>query len=207
MDPRIENLRSTTFGGKRFTRKQLAVIQETVELLPGLSRAELGRTLCEQLRWKTPGGRYCLKSALGLLEELERLGLLQLPAKRHRGRGPQRPVALTSRSAPRPAVEEPLAELAPLRLELVTERDKAGAWNEWVQRYHPLGYRQPMGPHLRYFLRDRRRRLPGCLLFDFAARNVRCRDAWIGWRRGQHQRQLHLVVRNARFVLFPMIAA
>ena len=205
MDPLIENLKSTTFLGKRFTRKQLADIQITVGRFPKLSRAELGRTICEHLRWRTPGGRDRLKSALGLLEELERLGILSLPPKRHRGRGRQKPVELTSRTAPRSLIEGPLAGLAPLQLEPVTKPEAVAEWNEWVQRYHPLGYRQPLGTHLRYFLLDGEKRQLGCLLFDFAARNVRCRDKWIGWPVGRHHRHLNLVVRNARFVLFPWV--
>ena len=205
MDPLIENLKSTTFFGKRFTRKQLADIQITVGRFPKLSRAELGRTICEHLRWRTPGGRDRLKSALGLLEELERLGILSLPPKRHRGRGRQKPVELTSRTAPRSLIDGPLAGLAPLQLEPVTKPEAVAEWNEWVQRHHPLGYRQPLGTHLRYFLLDGEKRQLGCLLFDFAARNVRCRDQWIGWPVGQHHRHLNLVVRNARFVLFPWV--
>ena len=205
MDPLIENLKSTTFLGKRFTRKQLADIQITVGRFPKLSRAELGRTICEHLRWRTPGGRDRLKSALGLLEELERLGILSLPPKRHRGRGRQKPVELTSRTAPRSLIDGPLAGLAPLQLEPVTKPEAVAEWNEWVQRYHPLGYRQPLGTHLRYFLLDGEKRQLGCLLFDFAARNVRCRDKWIGWPVGRHHRHLNLVVRNARFVLFPWV--
>ena len=205
MDPLIENLKSTTFLGKRFTRKQLADIQITVGRFPKLSRAELGRTICEHLCWRTPGGRDRLKSALGLLEELERLGILSLPPKRHRGRGRQKPVELTSRTAPRSLIDGPLAGLAPLQLEPVTKPEAVAEWNEWVQRYHPLGYRQPLGTHLRYFLLDGEKRQLGCLLFDFAARNVRCRDEWIGWPVGQHHRHLNLVVRNARFVLFPWV--
>ena len=205
MDPLIENLKSTTFLGKRFTRKQLADIQITVGRFPKLSRAELGRTICEHLRWRTPGGRDRLKSALGLLEELERLGILRLPPKRHRGRGRQKPVELTSRTEPRSLIDGPLAGLAPLQLEPVTKPEAVAEWNEWVQRYHPLGYWQPLGTHLRYFLLDGEKRQLGCLLFDFAARNVRCRDQWIGWPVGQHHRHLNLVVRNARFVLFPWV--
>ena len=41
MDPRIENLETTTFLGKRLTRRQIAVMQETVELFPNDSRREL----------------------------------------------------------------------------------------------------------------------------------------------------------------------
>ena len=140
MDPSIENLKSTTFFGKRFTRKQLADIQATVGRFPKLSRAELGRTICEHLRWRTPGGRDRLKSARGLLEELERLGILSLPPKRHRGRGRQKPVELTSRTAPRSLIDGPLAALVPLQLEPVTKPEAVAEWNEWVQRYHPLLY-------------------------------------------------------------------
>ena len=51
MDPRIEKLKSTTFGGKRFTRQQIATIQETANTFSTLSRRELAHTICEHLRW------------------------------------------------------------------------------------------------------------------------------------------------------------
>ena len=57
MDSRIENLKSTTFGGTRLTRRQIADIQKTVELFPALSRHELAATLCSHLGWFTPKGR------------------------------------------------------------------------------------------------------------------------------------------------------
>ena len=50
MDERIVNLKSTTFAGRRFTRKQLALVQETVEMFPRLSLREPGRTVCENLK-------------------------------------------------------------------------------------------------------------------------------------------------------------
>ncbi len=65
MDPRIENLETTTFFGKRLTRRQIAVMQEMVELFPNDSRRELARTLCENLDWHTPSGscreQFCLR--------------------------------------------------------------------------------------------------------------------------------------------------
>jgi hypothetical protein len=63
----IEALESTTFGGKRFTRKQLCDIQTTVEWFPALSLRELGQTVertgsqvltcasSKQLLWSWPG--------------------------------------------------------------------------------------------------------------------------------------------------------
>ncbi len=67
----VETLLKTTFSGRRFTRKQLAHVQETVEQFPNLSRAELAHTLCEHLNWKTPNGKNKVESCLTLLEKLE----------------------------------------------------------------------------------------------------------------------------------------
>ena len=77
MDLLIENLKSTTFFGKRLTRRQIADIQETVGLFPKLSRTELGHTICEHLRWQTPKGEvatvsWTLRGAVGAVA-LERV--------------------------------------------------------------------------------------------------------------------------------------
>ena len=49
MDQRIIDLESTTFSGRRLNRRQIAAIQETVELFPNDSRNELAKTICEHL--------------------------------------------------------------------------------------------------------------------------------------------------------------
>ena len=116
------------------------------------------------------------------------------------GRGPQRPITPGERTAPQPPLREDLAELTPLALEAVTEREAVAEWNEWVERYHPQGYRQPIGAHLRYFLLDRHGRKLGCLLFGFATRNLECRDTWIGWQGQAHRKHLDLVISNSRFL-------
>ena len=205
MDPRIRNLKSTTFQGTRFTRRKLADIQETVQTFPRLSRHELAQTLCVHHRWQTPKGRNRLGFALRLLQDLERLGLLSLPALQSPGRGPQKALQPGPRTAPQPALEEPLAGLLPLQLQVVRGREQTREWNEWVQRYHPLGYRQPIGPSLRYFLLDRHERKLGCLLFSYATRNVACRDGFIGWQGRAHRKYLHLLLGHPRFVLFPWV--
>ena len=67
----IEGLPKTTISGRRFTRKQLTLVQETVQTFSNLSRNELALTVCEHLDWKTPAGSLKVQSALTLLEELE----------------------------------------------------------------------------------------------------------------------------------------
>ena len=119
MDSRIENLPSTTFFGHRLTRRQIADIQETVALCPALSRRELGHTVCEHLGWYTAKGATRVRMGLGLLEQLEDLGILTLPAPRAAmRRGPRKAIARTDRTAPQPAITGALATLTPLTLEL-----------------------------------------------------------------------------------------
>ena len=205
LDPRIARLPSTTFYGQRLTRRQIGDIQETVGLLPQLSRTELGHTICEHLGWQTPRGTNRIQLAMRVLGELERLGILTLPARQGPGRGRQRPLLPGPRSAPQAPIEGPLARLEPLRLRLVRERPQAALWNEFVERCHPLGYRQPIGCHLRYFLADRDGRRLGCLLYDFAAQRLPVRDRWIGWQHQPHRQRLDRVVRQARFLLLPWV--
>ena len=77
MDPSIAKLKSTTFCGRRFTRKQLFDIQRTVHNFPALSRNELAQTICEHLQWHTASGGYRVNACLTVLKNLEQLGVVQ----------------------------------------------------------------------------------------------------------------------------------
>src|SRR5690606_41624164 len=80
----VDSLPSTTFSGRRFTRKQLAQVQETVTRFKHLTRKELARTLCTHLDWRTPNGKEKVESCLTMLEALEAHGIVSLPAKQPR---------------------------------------------------------------------------------------------------------------------------
>ena len=74
-----------------------------------------------------------------------------------------------------------------------------------LDRHHELGYRHPFGCFLRYWLRDRRGRKLGCLLFEAGTTRLPCRDAWIGWRDRDRAKRLKGVVNNSRFLIFPWV--
>jgi hypothetical protein len=95
-----------------------------------------------------------------------------------------------------------LKEVGNVRLEVVRGREKTELWNEYVHRYHYLGYKKPFGCFARYFIESDQGKL-GCLLFSGAAKALRRRDSWIGWSERSRLRNLGLVVNNARFVVFP----
>jgi hypothetical protein len=205
MHQNIAALESTTFGGKRFTRKQLTDIQTMVERFPALSRRELGHTICENLRWTTPKGAYRIQACLGALAEMEQAGLIQLPAKQAQKKTRQKPIPWTDRTREQPQVTGRLDDLTPIRVQPVTEKAQIALWNEFVDRYHYLGYKRPIGAHLRYFMVANDQRLLGCLSFSFAVRSLACRDQWIGWNTKTRTRQLNLILNNNRFLLFPWV--
>ena len=203
----VQTLLGTTFSGRRFTRKQLAHVQETVEQFPNLSRAELAHTLCEHLNWKTPNGKNKIESCLTLLEKLEAKGVVSLPAKQAR-QALQRRVPSLENVRPETPIKAALSTLMPIRLEAVgSSGPDREQWKSYLQTFHYLGYRQPVGPHLGYFIvsEPRQHRL-GCLLFSAsAAWALAPRDRWIGWHSKHRKKLLPLVLSNDRFLIFPWV--
>ena len=208
MDQQIVDLKSTTFSGRRLTRRQIADIQETVEFLPNDSRNELAKTICEHLSWTTAKGDYKVGACLGMLETLESHDILKLPPKREEKvramKDADRPV-WTSASDPQPEIAVSLADLQPLTLEPVTDTEERQLWNAFVDRHHYLGYRRPFGAHIRYFVTDRHGRRLGCLLFEAVTKQLPCRDRWVGWSDRVRDRNRHLMVVNSRYLVFPWV--
>ena len=206
MDEAIRKLKSTTFLGRRLTRRQIADVQRTARSFPGLSRNELAHTVCEHLNLRAPGGGNRVHSARRLLEQLEELGILVLPDKdESKRRGAQKAPAWTARSEPGAEIGGGLDGLEPLELRVVTAPDEVARWNELIDRHHYLGYRRPIGPHLRYAVVDRRGRWLGCLLFSYAVRSLPCRDDFIGWDEAARRKRLDRVVGNGRFLILPWV--
>ena len=163
--------------------------------------------MCEHWGWVTASGSYKVTACLKVLEELEQQGLLRLPGKRRMMRWSTDracgavPTQRTNPGAPQ--VGE-LSEVGPVWLEGVPGRDGGLQWNEYVDRYHYLGYRQPVGCFLRYFILSPAGVL-GCVLMAGAAKAIQARDQWIGWNRPRRQQNLPWVINNTRLLIFPWV--
>ena len=188
--------------GRRISEGEIQQIRETVELFPHLSLSELVATICQHLGWYTAGGGLKEDACQKLLRKLEARGMLRLPVKRRRGGG-SHGIALTHHSAAGAPLRCSLKELGRVWLEVV-EGKKKRLWNEYVQRYHPLGYRHPFGYRMRYFIRWQHGIL-GCLLFCGAAKALGARDRWIGWTDEQRLQRLAWVVNNSRHLILPWV--
>ncbi len=202
----IENLDTTTFFGRRFTRKQISEIKQTVEMYPNLSRRELGNTICENFSWYTPNGKYKIQTCLRTLEKLEKLGIITLPAlKKSIKASPKEKAAWSVGTEYQTAITSSLKELLPLRLEVVTEKHERQLWDEFVDRYHYLGFNKAPGSNLRYYIFDAQNRKLGCILFSHTIKKLECRDQWIGWDEKIREKNLAYVINNGRFLIFPWI--
>jgi len=197
---------SITQCGRKINCQQLDEILETVGLFPNLSRQELAATISEHLGWVTVTGSNKLNACMKLLEKLECKGLIRLPAKQeqYRRNQSQKPISLTSRTDRRSDITGNLKGIGQVSVEVVGDKESTGLWNEYVSRYHYLGYKQPFGYFLRYFV-ESEQGLLGCLLFAGAAKALRVRDRWIGWAKDHRLSNLTWVINNSRFLIFPWV--
>jgi hypothetical protein len=135
---------------------------------------------------------------------MEAVNLFELPTKlESTAKRSRKSVAHTKHTNEQPAVTGNLDPLLPIQLILAVEPNGRKLWNEYIDRYHYLGCKHPIGSHLRYFVVDNKGRKLGGMLFSFASRQLPDRDYWIGRDNKARQKRLDLVVNNNRYLIFP----
>jgi hypothetical protein len=192
--------------GREISWQELESARETVKLCRGLSRAELAETICEHWGWVTASGAGKVTACLGVLEELEREGQIELPGRRKSPKTERVRGARHTKRTARPAqgLKGELGDVGPVELEMVGGLDRAKLWNEYLDRHHYLGYNKPFGCVIRYFIVCEKGLL-GCVLVAGAARAIKARDQWVGWSKQRRQQNLPWVINNTRFLIFPWV--
>ena len=191
------------YSGRCFSSQEIEQIRKLIHTHPQVNRQQLSYRVCEHFDWrKSDGGLKDMSCRVALLR-MHREGLIELPAPRHKVNPCRSFARRTVQAQPGALLEVAVHELSELRLEVVARKDSA-LWNEYIDRYHYLGYKPLPGAQLRYFAYTGDRLL-GLLGFGAAAWKTGPRDAWIGWSREQRHRNLGGVVNNARFLILPWI--
>ena len=189
------------------TASELNLVRQIIADFPRLSQAELAYTVCELMEWRRPNGKLKNPECVEWLQKWQQQVLPALPELRvTKPRGAHRFHA-DPQSDPQPPLRGRLADYQPLRLQLIEDLAGRGLFQQYIQRYHPLGYRVPYGAQLRYLVRARApsQDVLACLLFTSAAWKMAPRDAWIGWSDAQRRANLSRVVNNARFLILPWV--
>ena len=192
------------YCGRSFSAEEVAAIRELIERNPTLKRTPLSRRICELLQWRQPNGALKAMSCRVALLRMQADGLIRLPPSQNPKNGRRPPVTLTAASDPQPPLCRPVHELPPLTVQPVSTPAVARLWNEYIARYHYLGYTPLSGSQRRYeiFAGDLRVAL---ISFGASAWKLAAREQFIGWNESQRRGNLHLVINNARFLVLPWI--
>ena len=209
MPPQVESgtLEETvSFCGRVLTASELNLVRQIIADFPRLSQAELAYTICELLEWRRPNGKLKNPECVEWLQKWQQRILPPLPELRAtKPRGAHRLLANDPQSDPRPTLRGALADYQPLRLQVIADPAGRRLFQQYLQRYHPLGYRVPYGAQLRYLVRAASQEVLACLLFTSAAWKMAPRDTWIGWSEPARHANLARVVNNARFLILPWV--
>jgi hypothetical protein len=192
----------TVYCGRDFSATEIARIVQLMADNPQFHRADISREVCRILQWyKADGGLKEMSCRVAMLR-MHADGLIDLPAPR-RTKPALRPFCSTKATDPQESILHPVHQLGPLSLHLVG-RNESALWNEYIGRYHYLGYTPLPGAQLRYFvLLDQQ--VIALLGFGAAAWQAAPRDEYVGWTHSLRKRHLPLVVNNARFLILPWV--
>jgi len=192
------------YCGREFSDTELELIRQLIDERPARNRAQLSRVICQRLSWyKADGGLKEMSCRVAMLR-MQTDGLITLPAPRNSNGNGRAYTRRTQATDPGLPIDQPVEQLSDLRLEVVTDRRTSHLWNEYIQRYHYLGYQPLPGAQLRYVAISQGQVL-ALLGFGAAAWKLAPRDRWIGWSAEQRRQRLHLVINNARFLILPWI--
>jgi len=191
------------YSGRDFSTQEIDQIRSLIGTEPRPNRQQLSYRVCELFDWRKADGSLKDMSCRVALLRMHRDGLIALPPPRHQVKPCRTFARRTTQAEPEALLEAPVQTLSDLRLTVVGRHDSA-LWNEYIDRYHYLGYKPLPGAQLRYFAYAGGR--PVALLgFGAAAWQTAPRDEWIGWSHTQRQRHLNAVVNNARFLILPWV--
>jgi Domain of unknown function (DUF4338) len=189
------------YCGRNFTEEELAWLRRTITDRPEASRKDLSVLFCQTANWLKPdGGLKDMSCRLALLK-MERDGHLALPPPKTKHTKPYKRLR-TLWAMEQAEITKGAGEFE-LVLEVVTSRTGV-LWNEFIDRYHYLGYKTLPGAQLRYFVKADGQIL-ALLGFGAAAWKTAPRDTYIGWDKGTRRKNLHLIVNNARFLILPWV--
>ncbi|MBC8282362.1 MAG: DUF4338 domain-containing protein [Nitrospinae bacterium] len=193
------------YRGKDFSDDDITKIRELINANLGISRFKLSKLVCETFEWRSPNGKLKDMGCRVAMLQMERDHLLTLPPLQIR---PNQFKTEVRRNCipPKPSsiLTEKTHPLDSLKIEIVTGQPSSAIWNEYIDRYHYLGFKPLAGAQIRYFVKSQDEIL-ALLGFDAASWKVSDRDKLIGWSPKEREAKLHLIVNNCRLLVLPWV--
>ncbi|MCY3595982.1 MAG: DUF4338 domain-containing protein [Rhodospirillales bacterium] len=167
------------YHGRDFTVAEMALLRELIAGPPALSRHALSKEFCRRIGWhKADGGLKDMMARVAILA-MHRDGRIELPPPKWAQNRPGPIVFGPDTELPSPTA---LDEVRPVELRTQVRNSREGKlWNEYVARYHYLGYKTLVGAQMRYTVHARDGTPLAMLGFSTAAWRLAPRDSLIGW--------------------------
>ena len=194
------------YYGRDFSAGEMALLRALIAGPPPLNRHMLSKEFCRRIGWFKPDGGLKDMMARVAMLAMHKDGLIALPAPQGRHNRPGPIVFGPDTEAPLFPAPTTLDKVRPLDLRPVVRGTRESKlWNEFVSRYHYLGYKILVGAQMRYAVHDRNGWPLAMLGFSTAAWKLAPRDNFIGWTRQLREKNLPFVVDNPRFLILPWI--
>jgi hypothetical protein len=192
------------YCGRVFTESELTCIRSIIDEDTGRNRTAIARIACEQLKWYRPDGTPKTASMSQVLVKMEAGGLITLPPLLQVHSTRMKPIEHTSRSDPQAEIVLSAGALPHVHVEIAKTVDEKSLWNEYIDRYHYLGYTPLAGAQMKYCVYSEDTLL-ALLGFGACAWRLAPRDWYIEWSDEKREENLHLVLNNARFLILPWV--
>jgi hypothetical protein len=194
----------TIYCGREFSPEDIQTIKLLMEHNPSLKRRPLSRKVCERLGWLKPNGELKDMTCRVAMLRMHCDGVITLPPAQSRGVRVKPHFPPTTATDPQTPLLQPVHELGALTLCPITDTASSRLWNEYIARYHYLGYTPMSGSQMRYNVFAGHRHV-ALLSFGASAWKLAGRERFIGWQERERLKNLQLVVNNARFLILPWI--
>lgn len=188
------------YCGREFTETEVNLI--VCLIATGVNRQRLARMFCEEVNWRKPDGGLKEMSCKVAFLRMHRDSHIVLPPPTKLANNHLKKPRTTLAALPGPGIARNAGEFA-LHIE-IADKATSALWNEYIDRYHYLGYTPLPGAQIRYFIQSGDQVLA---LMGFSAAAWKCapRDGYIGWESTMRKKNLHLIVNNARFLILPWV--
>jgi len=192
------------YCGRVFTESEIESIGAIIGEDTTRNRTAIARIACEQLQWYRPDGTPKTASMSQVLVKMEADGHITLPPLQRNHSTRMKPIEHTVRTDTPKEIVLNAGQLPHLHIEIAKTKDEKSLWNEYIDRYHYLGYTPLPGAQMKYCVYSRTNLL-ALVGFGASAWRVAPRDWYIGWSDEKRKENLHLVVNNARFLIVPWV--
>lgn len=193
------------YRDKIATTEDVEFINKLIADNPCDSRWRLSQKLCMAWNWVQPNGALRDMVCRGFMLALHRAGYIKLPPKKSAPNNPfkkrKKPDDIVIDETP---IFTTLKKVRPLKFRQVRRTSSEKLFNSLINKYHYLGYCQPVGEHLKYIVFAGQRPV-ACLAWSSAPRHIGARDRFIGWNAQDRKKNLSLMAYNARFLILPWV--